>query len=44
MRAVNPLYIPRNHLVEQVIEAAVEQDDFAPFEALNEVLTRPFEE
>jgi uncharacterized protein YdiU (UPF0061 family) len=44
MRAVNPLYIPRNHLVEQVIEAAAEKDDFAPFEALNEVLTRPFEE
>jgi serine/tyrosine/threonine adenylyltransferase len=44
MRAVNPLYIPRNHLVEQVIEAAVEQDDFAPYETLNEVLIQPFEE
>jgi uncharacterized protein YdiU (UPF0061 family) len=43
MRAVNPLYIPRNHLVEQAIEAAVEEDDFAPFEALNAVLARPFE-
>ncbi|MEX0730066.1 MAG: YdiU family protein [Aquisalimonadaceae bacterium] len=41
MGAVNPLYIPRNHLVEQMIEAA-EDDDFAAFEALNEVLARPF--
>lgn len=44
MRAVNPLYIPRNHLIEQAIEAAVEEDDFTPFNALKEVLARPFEE
>lgn len=44
MRAVNPLYIPRNHLVEQMIEAAVERDDYAPFHTLNEVLARPFDE
>lgn len=44
MRRVNPLYIPRNHLVEQAIAAAVEEGDFAPFEALNEVLARPFEQ
>lgn len=43
MRAVNPLYIPRNHLVEEMIDAAVENDDFAPFEALHAVLSRPFE-
>jgi uncharacterized protein YdiU (UPF0061 family) len=44
MRAVNPAYIPRNHLVEEAIAAAVEREDLAPFETLLEVLARPFEE
>ncbi|MBR0670097.1 protein adenylyltransferase SelO [Neoroseomonas soli] len=44
MRAVNPAYIPRNHLVEEAIAAAVQRDDLAPFEALLSVLERPFEE
>ncbi|MDF3813642.1 protein adenylyltransferase SelO family protein, partial [Rhodopseudomonas sp. BAL398] len=44
MRAVNPAYIPRNHRVEAVIEAAVNRDDFAPFEQLLAVLANPFEE
>ncbi|MFN4271708.1 MAG: protein adenylyltransferase SelO [Aliihoeflea sp.] len=44
MLAVNPKYIPRNHLVEAVIRAAVERDDFNPFHELNFVLARPFEE
>jgi uncharacterized protein YdiU (UPF0061 family) len=44
IRQSNPLYIPRNHLVEEVITAAVEQQDFAPFEALIAVLSRPFED
>ncbi|MBU8545699.1 MULTISPECIES: protein adenylyltransferase SelO [Roseomonadaceae] len=44
MRAVNPAFIPRNHLVEAAIAAAVAQDDFTPFEALLEVLARPFED
>lgn len=43
MLQVNPLYIPRNHQVEAVIEAAVEHDDFAPFERLLSVLAMPFE-
>src|SRR5436305_9514510 len=34
MRAVNPVFIPRNHRVEAVIEAAVNRDDFALFEEL----------
>ena len=34
MRTVNPDFIPRNHLIEAVIEAAVNRDDFAPFEEL----------
>jgi serine/tyrosine/threonine adenylyltransferase len=44
MRAVNPRFIPRNHRVEAVITAAVEHDDFRPFEALLEVLARPFDD
>jgi uncharacterized protein YdiU (UPF0061 family) len=43
MRAVNPVYIPRNHLVEAALDAAVSQRDYAPFEALLGVLSRPFE-
>lgn len=44
MRAVNPAFIPRNHLVEQVLAAATERGDFAPFEQLARVLERPFED
>jgi uncharacterized protein YdiU (UPF0061 family) len=44
MRAVNPAYIPRNHLVEAALAAAVTRQDFAPFEQLLEVVSRPFEE
>jgi serine/tyrosine/threonine adenylyltransferase len=44
LRAVNPLYIPRNHKVEEALAAAAEHDDFAPFEALAEVLADPFTE
>ncbi len=43
MQAINPAYIPRNHIVEQVIAAAVTDGDFAPFEAFLGVLARPFE-
>ena len=44
MREVNPAYTPRNHRVEAVIQAAVEKNDFAPFEEFLTVLTNPFEE
>lgn len=44
MRSVNPLYIPRNHRVEAVIRAAVDREDFAPFEELLRVLSKPFED
>jgi serine/tyrosine/threonine adenylyltransferase len=44
MRAVNPAFIPRNHRIEAVIEAATNRDDFAPFEALIAVLARPYED
>ena len=44
MDAVNPLFVPRNHLVEAVITAAVEDGDFGPFETLNRLLAHPYEE
>jgi len=44
MRSVNPAFIPRNHRVEAVIDAAVNRDDFAPFEALLAVLSKPFQD
>jgi uncharacterized protein YdiU (UPF0061 family) len=43
MRLVNPAFIPRNHRVEAVIGAALD-DDFGPFEELLTVLSRPYEE
>ncbi|HST61213.1 MAG TPA: YdiU family protein [Longimicrobium sp.] len=43
MLAVNPAFIPRNHRVEAVIRAAVDRDDFAPFEELLAVLAKPYE-
>lgn len=42
MLAVNPAYIPRNHRVEAVIRAAVDDDDFAPFHEIITVLSHPF--
>ncbi|MEI6858497.1 MAG: YdiU family protein [Shewanella sp.] len=42
MNGVNPVYIPRNHLVEHAIEAAEKRADFEPFERLIAVLKTPF--
>jgi uncharacterized protein YdiU (UPF0061 family) len=44
MRKVNPAFIPRNHRVEAVIQAAVANDDFAPFEELLSVLSKPYDD
>jgi uncharacterized protein YdiU (UPF0061 family) len=44
MRRVNPALIPRNHLVEEALQAATEREDFRPFEELVEALAEPFEE
>jgi uncharacterized protein YdiU (UPF0061 family) len=44
MRSVNPAFIPRNHRVEAVIQAAMNHDDFAPFEELLTVLSEPYED
>lgn len=42
MRTANPVFIPRNHRIEEMIAAAVD-GDFAPFERLNSVLAHPYE-
>ena len=44
MRAANPAVIPRNHLVEEAIFAAVCNGDFAPFDELIGVLAKPYED
>ena len=44
MRTANPAFIPRNHLVEEAIVAAVNHGDFSPFETLLSVVTAPYED
>ncbi len=44
MRRVNPAIIPRNHRVEQALEAAVERGDLQPFGELLEALGRPYDD
>ncbi|HKK86233.1 MAG TPA: YdiU family protein [Roseovarius sp.] len=43
MRRANPSVIPRNHRVEQMIDAAV-AGDFAPFNRLMQVLATPYDD
>lgn len=38
----NPLYIPRNHQIEALIQAAISDNNLAPFHLLNTVLKKPF--
>jgi uncharacterized protein YdiU (UPF0061 family) len=44
MRAANPAIIPRNHRIEQMIDSAARDGDFAPFETLVRVLARPYDD
>ncbi len=44
MNQANPIYIPRNHKVEEALTAAVESRTLEPFENLLEVLENPFDE
>lgn len=44
MRAINPVFIPRNHVVGAALEAAVADRNFQPFNDLLEVLSHPFED
>jgi len=43
MRRANPIIIPRNHRVQEVIDAAYD-GDFAPFHTLLAVVTQPFDD
>jgi uncharacterized protein YdiU (UPF0061 family) len=43
MDSINPLYVPRNYLVQEVIEAT-ERGDRAALPELLDVLRRPYEE
>jgi uncharacterized protein YdiU (UPF0061 family) len=42
MREVNPLVIPRNHLVEQALKYATENDDLTKIQDLLKVLKNPY--
>ena len=42
MYSVNPIYIPRNHIVERVIDSATENDDYGPFNDFVDVLSSPY--
>jgi len=44
MRMASPAFIPRNHLVGAALDAAVERQDFEPFEKLLEVGSLPYED
>jgi uncharacterized protein YdiU (UPF0061 family) len=44
MRMASPAIIPRNHFVQAVIDAAVERQDFQPFEELLDAVSRPYED
>lgn len=44
MNRANPKFIPRNHLVEELISAGVARDDFGPFHEMLAVVTRPYDE
>jgi uncharacterized protein YdiU (UPF0061 family) len=43
MREANPAFIPRNHRVQAMIEAA-EREDYAPLDELTRVLSKPYED
>jgi uncharacterized protein YdiU (UPF0061 family) len=44
MNRVNPVYIPRNHLVEEALAAAVDEGNFGPFQTLLTLVSTPFVE
>jgi uncharacterized protein YdiU (UPF0061 family) len=44
MRSHNPAVIPRNYLVEEALEAAIERGDLSLMTQLLDVLSRPFDD
>ena len=43
MRRHNPAFIPRNHNVEEALEAATSADDLSVMERLLDVLATPYD-
>ena len=43
LQRVNPVFIPRNHLVEEAIASAEREDDFGHFHKLVDILSSPFD-
>ena len=43
MDKINPIYIPRNHKVEEALQVASNENDYEPFKKLLDVLSNPFE-
>ncbi len=44
MRKANPAFIPRNHLVEEALSAAIWNQNFHPFEQLLDAVSRPYDD
>ena len=44
MDQVNPIYIPRNHKVEEALAAAVDQGNMSAFEDMLSIVSMPFDE
>jgi uncharacterized protein YdiU (UPF0061 family) len=44
MNSINPAFIPRNHQVEAMIRAAVDDGDFGPFDEMLSVTSRPYDD
>ncbi len=44
LRATNPIYLPRNHLVEEALAAASDDGNLTPFEDLLQALHDPYAE
>jgi uncharacterized protein YdiU (UPF0061 family) len=43
MLSTNPAYIPRNHMIEEAINAATYDENLGPFHKLVDVLAKPYE-
>ena len=43
MNAINPIYIVRNHLIEEALSAATFDQDYSKFEKLLAVVSQPFQ-
>ena len=43
-RQINPIYIPRNHKIEEAIQLAVDHNDYAMMHEMNEALMHPYQE